>query len=118
MSPFTIAILLVILIGGIALYWHIREYEKTNSFWADVADGMKEHSETITRVHKVTTKGNSPKSILCFKGARSDRLYILDISDKKQTNYTVGTQLRITYILEPIKKNNKERAVVLSETAL
>lgn len=104
---------LAVLIIGVFLYRHIQEYERTNSFWAGVKQGMKEHKETITRLRKVTTKGKVSQTILFFKGSKSSRLYVMDITDQTH-EYSVGTQLSITYMLEPNTKNTKERAIVLS----
>lgn len=113
MSPFTIALILAVLILGVFLYRHIQEYERTNSFWASVEQGMKKHTETITRLRKITTKGKVSQTVLFFKGSESNRLYVMDITDKTH-EYAVGMKLSVTYMLEPYTKSTKERAIVLS----
>ena len=117
MTPITIALVLVVLIIGVFLYRHIQEYERTNSFWTSVEQGIKEHTETITRLRKVTTNGKISKTILFFKGSNSSKLYVMDITGKTH-EYSVGTKLSIPYMLEPNTKNAKERAIVLSTDVL
>ena len=90
---------------------YIKDYEAEQSFWADLADGLKETTEIVAQLH---TSKIEDKDIIVFKGQNKKRTYFLDKQTLNGLDIKVGQKVRLTYILDPERTNKNERAVVLS----
>lgn len=101
----------VICLALFAFITYLKDYEAEQSFWADLADGLKETTETVSQLH---TSKIQDKCIIVFKGQSKKRTYFLDKQTLNGLDIEVGQKVCLTYILDPERKNKNERAVVLS----